>query len=165
MKSILHSWNAGFVRRFHTNIRMVDYDDRDNAHQQRVAVLLLRFWPESTRAAIIAAITHDQGEYDFADFPYPVKRKFPQLRDLAHAVEEESRDSQGFAVAISEKEQDHINFCDSLDSYLWMLRCVPSLRNDKSWQAQLNDMFLKAREFGIHDEFFDLIEEANEFYT
>jgi hypothetical protein len=26
-------------------------------------------------------------------------------------------------------------------------------------------MFLKAREFGIHDEFFDLIEEANEFYT
>ncbi|ANJ20734.1 hypothetical protein HYO98_gp77, partial [Dinoroseobacter phage DS-1410Ws-06] len=140
MSTILKAWNAGFVVRWHTNVRMNNFEDRNNAHQHRVGLLLLQFFPWSSREAIIDAFTHDQGEVDFADVPYPIKRKHPIIRELGENVETESIEEQGLYQSITKSDKERRAWCDLLDSYLWMLRCVPTLRHRPEWIVQYQEM-------------------------
>lgn len=165
MKTILDSWNAGFVRRWHTSLRMVDYDDRNHSHQHRVTILLLKFWPDSSREAIIDALSHDQGEVDWADVPYPVKSKNPQLAELGESAELTSIAEQGLNVGITMEEKERRVFCDRLDSYLWMLRCCAYLRNKPEWVTQYTAMLNIAEELDVSLEFLVLVDEAVQYYT
>lgn len=165
MKTILDSWNAGFVRRWHTNLHMVEYNDRNHSHQHRVTILLLKLWPDSTREAIIDALVHDQGEVDWADVPYPVKAKNPELSVLGETAEVKSINDQGLLVEVTDEEKLRRVFCDRLDSYLWMLRCCAYLRFKPEWTAQYNSMEVTAGELGVRKEFIELTHEAVQYYT
>ena len=165
MKTILDSWNAGFVRRWHTSLRMVEYDDRNHSHQHRVTILLLKLWPDSSREAIIDALVHDQGEVDWADVPYPVKSKNPELAELGELAEVQSIQDQGLFVEVTNVEKNRRVFCDRLDSYLWMLRCCAYLRNKEEWTRQYDSMRVTAHTLGVGPEFIALVEEAVQYYT
>lgn len=165
MKTILDSWNAGFVRRWHTSLRMVEYDDRNHSHQHRVTILLLKFWPDSSREAIINALVHDQGEVDWADVPYPVKSKNSELAELGEKAEVQSICDQGLFVEVTNEEKLRRVFCDRLDSYLWMLRCCAYLRNKPKWVTQYAAMFTIAEKLNVGFEFTTLIDEAVQYYT
>lgn len=142
MNPILKAWNASFVRRWHTHPQLCDSVDYDSGHQQRVALLMLSFWPDSSRDALVAAILHDQGEADAGDMAHPAKKRHPEIRHLLHEVEMDSISAQGFDFPeLSDVEKARLSFCDLLDSYIWMLRHKPKLSKKDEWVKQLNKLF------------------------
>lgn len=165
MNSVLKAWRASFVRRWHTHPLLSKTDDYICGHQQRTAMFLLQFWPDSTREAIIDALIHDQGEDDGGDVPHPAKAKFPELRTMVEEVERQSIDEQGFdRQTINDVELRRRKWADRLDSYLWMLKNEPHLRKTPDWQAQLNALSTGAFELSA-EGFHDFITEATEYMT
>lgn len=159
------AWNAGFVRRWHTNVRMNRHTDLNCSHQNRVAILLLKFFPDCTKEELQDALTHDQGEIAFADVPYPVKRDNPELRIHGNHLEETEIERQGLYEHIVTGAKQRRAWCDLFDSYLWMLRCEPGLRKRPEWKSQIDQIVREAQEWGIADEVMDMIEAAKEFYV
>lgn len=166
MNNILKAWNAGFVRRWHTQPFLVDSDDRNSGHQHRCTILLLLLWPDSSRDSIIDTIRHDQGEVDSGDMARPAKQKNPEIRELLKDVEYTSIEQQGLNLCDpSELEIRRRKFVDLLDSYLWMLRNRPEIQHRFEWQGQLEQLVLEATELEVSDPFFRLMEEAQRFYS
>lgn len=166
MTDILKAWNAGFVRRWHTHPNLVESDDRNSGHQQRCTVLLILFWPDSTRDAIIDALIHDQGEIDAGDMAHPAKVKHPQIRGLIHDVEIESITDQGFTIpSISEEEMRRRAFVDLLDSYLWMVKAQPDVRHRPEWKAQAQSLYVEAEALGILEAYSAFLPKFLAFYT
>ncbi len=165
MNNILKAWNAGFVRRWHTQPRLVDFDDRNHGHQQRCTVLLLLFWPDSSRGSIIDVITHDQGEVDIGDIARPVKHAHPEIRELAAGVEHASIIEQGFQLTpITGEELRRRKFVDILDSYVWMLRHKPSIHLRPEWVEQLDFLLSESKALGILPVYETFIQQAFHFY-
>ena len=165
MNNILKAWNAGFVRRWHTHPVMVDTHDPDNAHQQRCTVLLLLFWPDSTREAIIDCLVHDQGECDSGDMARPAKEKYPQIAVMLQNIEDESIKEQGFEFFASDLEVRRRKFVDLLDSYIWMLRNKPILRHRPEWREQALLLDHWAISLEIFGEYNDFLSAASYFYV
>lgn len=165
MNNILKAWNAGLVRRWHTQPELCDTVDYDSGHQQRCTILLLLFWPDSTRDAIIDVITHDQGECDAGDMAAPAKRAHPTIRELLDSVELTSIREQGFDFHnITELELRRRKFVDLLDSYVWMLRNKPRMRRKIEWQVQLQSLFIQADALGVSYVFDQYIKASIAFY-
>lgn len=162
MNNILKAWNAGLVRRWHTHPDLCDTVDYDSGHQQRCAVLLLLFWPDSSRASIIDTIIHDQGECDAGDLAGPAKARNPEIRTLLQAVEDESIIEQGFeGFDINQTEYARRKFVDLLDSYIWMLRNKPALSRKQAWMLQAEQLYREANDLGIGECFRMFFEEAH----
>lgn len=165
MNNILKAWNAGFVRRWHTQPRLVDSDDRDSGHQHRCTILLLLLWPDSTRDAIIDSLVHDQGETDSGDLAQPAKVQYPEIAALLAEVEKRSIADQGFTYGpLSDVQKARRQFVDSLDSYLWMLRHAPSLRHRPEWVKQEHGLCSTALELDVMGEYNQLIISAEQYY-
>ena len=150
----LKAWQAGFTRRWHNHPVMCDTDDPDSGHMQRVTILLLSFWPDAPRDLIVAAVTHDQGEIDSGDVSYTLKRRRPDIAAALHEIEEESIAEQGFPPVPSDPR---LKFCDSLDSYLWMLRYKPFLTERDEWRRQKGELWSDAIGLGVHEKFENLL--------
>jgi hypothetical protein len=147
--SILKAWTATFVRRWHTQPLLSNTDDFISGHQQRSTLLLLLFWPQSTRRAIIDCITHDQGEDDSGDMAHPAKRAFPELRGMLETVEDASMKAQGLERPwIAPVELKRRKWVDLLDSYLWMMKHQPHMRHRPEWKAQLTSLIDGAAKLG-----------------
>lgn len=162
--NILKAWTASFVRRWHTHPQLSGTNDFNCGHQQRTALLLLLFWPDSSRDAIIDALVHDQGEDDSGDMAHPAKARFPEIRSMLQIVEESSVKQQGFRFEISEHEEDRRRWADLLDSYLWMLMYKPRMKDRPEWKAQASKLENQAVLFGLHD-FPRFIGEATAYLT
>ena len=154
----LKAWTASFVRRWHTHPLLADTGDTNSGHQQRSTLLLLSFWPDSSREAIIDCIIHDQGEIDSGDIARPVKRRFPGVRGILKAIERTSMEEQGFGVPdISDEELERREWVDLLDSFLWMLRHRPHLRHRPEWHDQLELLSSGASKLGVAPEFLSIV--------
>ena len=141
MNKTLKAWNAGFVRRWHTHPQLCDTVDYDSGHQQRVAILMLSFWSDASRAAIVASIIHDQGECDAGDMARPAKQKHPEIGAMLHDVEMDSIKAQGFDFPeLTDEEEQMLAACDTLDCYAWMIRYKPHLRLRQDWKDLLDHM-------------------------
>ena len=70
-------YNAGAVRRWHTNPHMAHVVDTIDGHSGRVAKMILLLHPAPSMALIRAALTHDDGEYAVGDIPGPAKSALP----------------------------------------------------------------------------------------
>lgn len=162
MNPILKAWNASFVRRWHTHPQLCDSVDYDSGHQQRCALLMLSFWPDSSRNAIVAALLHDQGECDAGDMAHPAKKRHPEIRELLHAVEMDGIAAQGFTYPnLSTVETARLSFCDLLDSYVWMLRHKPILARKVEWMNQHQKLYDDSLTLGIagaYDQFMMSVE-------
>lgn len=166
MNNILKAWNAGLVRRWHTQPELCDTVDYDSGHQQRCTIMLLLFWPDAPRWLIIACLIHDQGECDAGDMAGPAKRKHPEIRTLLQIVESDSVREQGFPQPeLTEEEKRRIKFVDYLDSYVWMLRNKSSMAKKQAWMLQLEHLYREAGDLGIMAEFAEFIEEAHIYYV
>lgn len=164
--NILKAWVAGFVRRWHSNIHLVDTTDYDSGHQQRCTIMLLLFWPDASRASIIDTLTHDQGEVDAGDVSHPTKRKHPPLREILQLIEDESIRGQGFPVGeVDELELARRKFLDLLDSYVWMLRHKPQLRAKVEWEEQREQLQKQACDLGVYNRLNELLEDATTFFS
>lgn len=157
MHETYKAWCAGFVRRWHMNHHLCDTVDYTSGHQQRCAILLLKFWPDASREEIISTLTHDQGEFDSGDMSYTAKRKHPSLKEMLEVVEADSIRDQGLPPV---KYTSRIAFVDRLDSYLWMLRHAPHLRLHDDWMSQMNDLLEYARIENIYLPTLGLINET-----
>lgn len=114
--SIMDTWRATFVRRWHSNPDMCHHTDMIGGHSERVALLLLGFWPDSSRDLIRAALMHDLHESVLGDPPPAGKAR---LRG-AYETEAALVDAQnGWAVDLSPEEAARLQFADRLDAYLF----------------------------------------------
>lgn len=165
MNNIFKAWHGGHVRRWHTHPAMVDTCDPDSAHQHRCTIMYLLFWPDCTRDALIDCLVHDQGEHDAADVSYPVKRKHPIIKDITEEIEDESIKIQGFEFKTTDLDIRRRKFVDLLDSYLWMLRYKPFLRNHKEWKDQKSFLFLEASSLKVATKYQGLMEDFEVYYT
>ena len=161
----LKAWTAGFVRRWHTHPELCDTVDYDSGHQQRCAVLLLQFWPNTSRDLLIRAIIHDQGECDVGDIAHPAKQKHPQIAVLSWDIELRSIHNQGFPWPdLPETDQLKMKFVDYLDSFLWMWRHKPQMMFKPEWENHAIELGEQAMRLGILDEYDDFMTAAHQFF-
>ena len=161
--NILRAWNSGFTRRWHSNSMLCDTNDPNSGHQHRCTILLLLFWPDSSRESIIDVLLHDQGEADAGDMPYPLKRDFPEIRKMVAVVEADSILEQGFkVVTTTDVESRRRRFVDLVDSFLWMVRHRPQLANEEVWRVQMDEMLSASKELGVFGKYCDLFDKAFE---
>jgi len=152
MSATYRAWQAGFVRRWHTNFDLCDTIDCDAGHQNRVCILILKLFPDASRALLVRAMTHDQGEVATGDVPYDAKRANPALRRMVSDLEDAEIDGQGLPQPdITDTEAQALKLCDWLDAWLWMMRHRPHLSTRADWQAQLTAMIEAASSLGVSD--------------
>ena len=153
MNAILRAWRAGFVRRWHTNFELCDTLDYVAGHQGRVAVLVLGLFPDASRALIVNALTHDQGEVAVGDVSYMVKSESPSMRPILDGLERSEIASQCLPhLDMTPFEAQALKMCDLLDAWLWMARHKPHLASRKDWMEQLTHTMKAARALGVEDE-------------
>lgn len=161
MNPTYRAWQAGFVRRWHGNYDLCDTVDYDAGHQGRVFILVLRLFPLASRALLVHAGTHDQGEVAVGDVSYMVKIANPELRPVLDGLEAAEIAAQGLPQPdISPIEEKRLKLCDWLDAWLWMLRHKPSLAVREDWSAQLAATLEMAESLGVKDEVTRLAEAA-----
>jgi 5'-deoxynucleotidase YfbR-like HD superfamily hydrolase len=128
------AWNAAQTRRWHTNADLSHTNDPVGAHSARVAVLALLLQPGLSRAALVAALTHDLGEYKVGDFPAPFKWANPEIADTLKEQEAAAVADMGFVLeTLTDDEAALIKLCDMLDAWLWMQHHVPHIAGRKDW--------------------------------
>jgi len=165
MDRVLKAWHATLVRRWHTQPELVHTHDPDGHHQHRCTILLLCFWPDSSRDSIIDTLTHDQGEIDAGDMAGPAKQKHPTIRQLLQDVEDESIESQGLNLCDpSELEIRRRKFVDCLDSYLWMRSYKSAMALKPAWANQFEWLIKESIELGIYEEFIDFTSNVQVYY-
>lgn len=152
MSATYRAWQAGLVRRWHTNFDLCDTVDYDSGHQGRVAVLILKLFPEASRALLIAAVTHDQGEVAAGDVSYDAKKACPEFGAMAAALEAAEIERQGLPQPdMTPDERKALKLCDWLDSWLWMLRHKPALAMRADWTSQFAATLDMAEALGVKD--------------
>lgn len=153
MNATYRAWQAGFVRRWHTNFDLCHTIDCDAGHQGRVAVLVLGLFPQASRALIVNALTHDQGEIAVGDVSYMVKAQSPAMRPILEGLERDEIARQGLPQCeLSPDEAKALKMCDWLDAWLWMARHRPELASRADWMAQLEATMKTAEALGVEEK-------------
>ena len=149
-------FNAGRVRRWHSNPDMSWTDDYNDAHQGRVARLILFLNPKPSVFLLAEALTHDDGELRAGDMTRDTKNANPELRAMVRQVEKKGRfEIWGNIDDINERltptEIKWLELCDKLDAHCWMLHKNPSLRKLSDWVKERSKILLIAEELGCED--------------
>ena len=129
MNQIARVFRAGFVHRWHTNPDLCHTVDRIDAHQGRVARLMLALWPETTAAALHYALTHDDGESVVGDAPATSKGAFDAVMAEASA----RRSIWPGLVDLPAEDLARIKFCDRLDAFMWAKHHAPHTLKADGW--------------------------------
>lgn len=163
MSAAFRAWQAGFVRRWHTNFDLCDTSDCDAGHQGRVAVLVLSLFPAASRELLIHAVTHDQGEVAPGDVSYDAKRANPALAAMAGEMEAAEIARQGLPQpALSPADRQALKLCDWLDAWLWMIRHRHCLAMRADWAAQFSATLEMAEALGVKDRVLAMAKAAME---
>ena len=126
---------AGRVRRWHGNILMSEVDDRNDAHQGRVARILAALHPSPSYALVMAGLTHDDGELRTGDLNGDVKRANPELREGVRKIENAAKfEIWGKTWTLTDEEQEWLKFADLLDSYMIMKLHKSQLERRLDWK-------------------------------
>lgn len=147
-------FNAGRVRRWHSNAEMSWTEDYNDAHQGRVARLLLALHPKPSQMLIAAALTHDDGESFTGDMSFDAKKSNPQLRTMLKQAEDAAicviwglEETPHFRLSDDEKEW--LEFADRLDSYMWTMHKLPRSLNHTGWARQREELLAFAEKKDI----------------
>lgn len=157
-------FDAGRVRRWHTNPDLSWTEDYLDGHQGRVARLLLYLHPRPRVALLRAALTHDDGEWAVGDLAQPFKarlrREAPAMLDYVELIEADAADDlwAGAAALPGDpadarfEDADWLKFCDRLDAWMWAARWAPqAVREHPDWIADRIWLFQTAGALGIAD--------------
>lgn len=142
-------YNAGAVRRWHTNPHMAHVVDTIDGHSGRVAKLILLLHPAPSMALLRAALTHDDGEYAVGDIPGPAKAAMPPVvRDALDAIETAARGAiWGPDPVLTEAEALWLRYADRLDAYITAERAGAPMDRD-GWPDALGWIAATAAELG-----------------
>lgn len=149
---------SGRVRRWHTNVDLSHTDDFNDAHQGRVARIILALHPFPSYALVIAALTHDDGERGPGDLSSDTKRKNPELRAIVKAEERKTHSEtwQGSVVKrtkiLTEKETEWLKFADKLDAFMWARHKCVKVLNQSDWIDNANYLMEFAEQNGIAEQ-------------
>jgi 5'-deoxynucleotidase YfbR-like HD superfamily hydrolase len=123
---------AANVMRWHTTPEV--RPESLGAHQWAVTVLMLHYWPETTKDAMEEALHHDTHELLTGDMPWHTKRRFPGLAGAMYFAEMGARDTLGIADKnTTSEERRRIKFCDRLQAYRHVEAFTPELLVEDDW--------------------------------
>lgn len=147
------TWLATFVRRWHSNPDLCHTVDPNGGHSARVALLLLHFFPDVNRGALIGALCHDLGEIRTGDMPAPTKGQFPGIAMQLEMFQADEVRWQGFPnLHLTKTQKDQIDLCDKLDAYLWAEKHAPALIQQEDWRVARGKLITKAWALGVGAE-------------
>lgn len=157
MRNVKEIFNAGRVRRWHTNPEMSWTEDYNDAHQGRVARILMALHPEPSLGLICAALTHDDGEFGPGDMSRDAKERWPELREMVSSAEDETVMKLWNIAApvsdnISPSDYEWLKFADNLDAYMWSQHKNRPITRFSDWRKHREALFKFARSKDIVEE-------------
>lgn len=147
------TWLATFVRRWHSDPDLCHTVDPNGGHSARVALLMLHFFPDLNRGALIGALCHDLGEIRTGDMASPAKKQFSTIADQMRRYQADEVRWQGFPnLHLTETQKEQIELCDKLDAYLWAEKHDRTLMAREDWRACRAKIITKAWALGVGAE-------------
>ena len=136
-------WRSGLVNRWHANPSpaLRNSGDTTAGHAQRVAVLMVKLWPDTSAADLVAALLHDAPECITGDMP----RGCPAKPAMA-ALEGDWMARHGVP---GPSLPQRLRLCDSLDAWLWCQLCAPDRLADAEWQDHRAEIIALAWRLGV----------------
>lgn len=142
-------FHAGLTRRWHTNAHLNGTCDQLDGHQARVARIILALWPDASHELLIAALTHDDGEYITGDIPAP----FGKTDDQA------SYEAAAYIIIwgdkfprLSEEDGAKLHLADKLDAYQWAEHHAPHTMDRPEWVEAWEQIKAMALGLGVEVE-------------
>ena len=130
-------YNAGRVRRWHTNPDLSHIDDYIDGHAGRVTRLVAFLWPSASGRLLRAALAHDDGEYAVGDMAATMKRQYPELAEILSDMEHAARRAiWGADQYLTPVEQARLKFADNLDAWMVAQRHAPHVLSGDGWPEQ-----------------------------
>lgn len=132
-------YEAGAVRRWHTNPAMAHVHDTVEAHSGRVARWLARWHPAPSAALLRAALAHDDGEHSTGDIPTTAKTLMPiKVRAWLDEKEAKARAEVWAGTdpldGLSESDTDWLHLADRVDAYHMVRQHAPAELEAPEWQ-------------------------------
>ncbi|WP_425070665.1 hypothetical protein [Sagittula sp. S175] len=150
MVDLLAIFRAARVMRWHTNPALAHTNDRLDAHQGRVARIILALHPSPSVALLRAALTHDDGEHAVGDVKAPAKDMFPGLREWLDGAEKRARESLwGPDPDLTAEERKWLHYADRMDAMMWCEVHAPNELTGDGWPEARRDLQMMAWELGI----------------
>lgn len=143
---------AGLVHRWHTNPRLAGTVDRLDGHQARVARIIIALWPDASRDLILAALTHDDGEYITGDVPAPAGKTPAQvIAELKAWRSVWGREWPGRDWPdLDPLDKRRLHFADKLDAFQWAEHHAPEhVMMAEEWVRAHNWLLDEAEELGV----------------
>ena len=150
MTTIHDAWRSGFVRRWHSNPDMADCGDTNAAHQGRMAVLCIQFFPNHSHELLHACVTHDNAEDVTGDIANPTKQACPEVADALQAIEDETLKFRGLYVELTTEDKYRLKFLDRLDAYKMMLKHNDDLAMRDDWVKAGEWLVTTADKLGVY---------------
>lgn len=122
----LHS--SGRVTRWHTHGRAMQQSTAE--HAWGVAAIILAIRPDASAELLRAAILHDAHEVDFADVPYPVKRRYAEIAEVEDCIQQDFLDRHNQPqFNLTPDECRLLKAADRLESLLFIVNNIGGLSN------------------------------------
>ncbi len=129
-------FDAGQVRRWHTNSALARTQDTTAEHSARVARLVLGMWPFASRELLIASLQHDDGESRaWGDISGPAKARMSAAArcELEQAEEAAIVDLWGHKTRLCDRDAAMLRLADRLDAFMWAKRHAPHILDRDGW--------------------------------
>jgi 5'-deoxynucleotidase YfbR-like len=116
LKVLLRSGN---VVRYHTEGPM--FNQLVSEHTWRVMIILMYFWPWTSKKLLLAALFHDAAEGVVGDVSKVIKKRVPQIDSLLGGLENDVLEVLGVKTDnLSEDEKWKLKFADILEVVLYI---------------------------------------------
>lgn len=117
----LELMESGLTTRYH--IYPVGLHQPVSAHSWGVALLLDTYFPDASKALIVAAIKHDMGEKKSGDCPHLVKKAHPEIRRLTQMVEDSYFEELGVSLpnGLTVEEHRRLKWADMAECALHVM--------------------------------------------
>lgn len=148
-------FEAGRLRRWHTNAHLSHTNDTLDGHSARVARIILALHPDPSFDLIRMALIHDDGESFVGDMPAPIK---PKLHPQFERMETDAReDIWGPDPLLDRDEQAWLKLADKLDAYQWARHHAPHLIERGEWAAARDALLIMANDLGCRDAVWEVV--------
>lgn len=119
MKNLREIWEAGGVRRYHTE-RLIGPGQTVAEHSWGVATLVALLWPEASTLLLRAALLHDIAERWTGDGAFTAKRRWPALKAALDRAEADVFAELGAGYELSAEDQARLKVADRLEMVLFI---------------------------------------------
>jgi 5'-deoxynucleotidase len=161
--SLADIFNAGRVRRWHTNPVMSQHDDYNDAHSGRVARIIADLHPNPSAELLKAALQHDDGEEWAGDVPYTAKIMMPlEMLEYLENVETNARIAKWgkcYVSDLSESDYSWLKFADRLDAYMWQKHKEEWQLSDDDWRPYADKIIEAAEALGVKDKIIGIVDQ------